>query len=58
MNRNTQQTITILAFPVVLTIGIVLIPFVSDYNDHQLAEQAVSTEHTESTEVSLAGETR
>ncbi len=30
------------AFPVVLTIGIVLIPIVTDYSDHHLAEQAVN----------------
>jgi hypothetical protein len=33
---------TILAFPIVLTIGIVLIPVVTDYTDHRLAEQAVA----------------
>ncbi len=32
----------VLAFPVVLTIGIVLIPVVTNYDDHALAEQAVN----------------
>jgi hypothetical protein len=32
----------LLAFPIVLTLGIALIPVVPDYADHQLAEQAVS----------------
>lgn len=41
MNNNRWQIISILAFPVVLTIGIVLIPVVTDYTDHRLAEQAV-----------------
>lgn len=35
------KIITILSFPVLLLIGIVLIPVVSDYSNHQLAEQAV-----------------
>ncbi len=41
MNDKRLQIIYILAFPVVLTIGIVLIPVVGDYSDHRLAEQAV-----------------
>jgi hypothetical protein len=41
MNNKRLQIIYILAFPVVLTIGIVLIPVVTDYSDHHLAEQAV-----------------
>lgn len=39
-NKNTQ-ILSILAFPVVLTLGILLIPVVADYSDHSLAEQAV-----------------
>ena len=42
MNSKRSQIISILAFPVVLTIGIVLIPVVTDYTDHRLAEQAVA----------------
>jgi len=42
MNTKRSQVITILAFPVVLTIGIVLIPVVTDYTDHRLAELAVA----------------
>lgn len=41
MNTNRLEVIYILAFPVVLTIGIVLIPVVTDYTDHQLAEAGV-----------------
>ena len=41
MNNKQLQTISIFAFPVVLTIGIILIPVVTDYSDHHLAEQAV-----------------
>jgi hypothetical protein len=41
MNDKRLQTIYILVFPVVLTIGIVLIPVVTDYTDHRLAEQGV-----------------
>jgi hypothetical protein len=41
MNQNRVEKLTILAFPIVLFIGIVLIPVVTDYNDHQLAEKAV-----------------
>ena len=40
-SHNNGAIIYILAFPVVLTIGIVLIPVVTDYTDHRLAEQAV-----------------
>ena len=42
MNHKRMQIIYILAFPVVLTIGIVLIPVVADYSQHQLAEEAVA----------------
>ena len=38
---NRLRVISILAFPIVLSIGIVLIPVVSDYSNHELAEQAV-----------------
>jgi hypothetical protein len=41
MNSKRLRIVTILAFPVVLAIGIVLIPIVADYSDHELAEQAV-----------------
>ncbi len=41
MSNKQSQIAYILAFPVVLTIGIILIPVVVDYNDHHLAEQAV-----------------
>ena len=41
MDDKRSQIIYILAFPIVLTIGIVLIPIVADYSDHRLAEQAV-----------------
>ena len=41
MNNKRAQIIYVLAFPVVLTIGIVLIPVVTDYTDHRLPEQAV-----------------
>jgi hypothetical protein len=37
----TRKTITVLAFPILLTIGIVLIPVVADYSDHELALQGV-----------------
>lgn len=36
-----QKTVTIFLFPVLLTIGIVLIPVVADYSDHELALQGV-----------------
>lgn len=41
MNSKSLQIISILAFPIVITVGIVLIPIVPDYADHHLAEQAV-----------------
>lgn len=41
MNGKTSQIMTILAFPMVLAVGILLIPVVADYSDHELAEQAV-----------------
>ena len=41
MKNKRLQIIAIWAFPVVLTIGIVLIPVVPDYTQHHLAEQAV-----------------
>jgi hypothetical protein len=39
---NKANVILILAFPIVLTIGIVLIPVVADYGDHTLAEHAAA----------------
>lgn len=42
MSGKAWQILTILAFPVVLAVGIVLIPVVTDYSDHQLAEEAVA----------------
>lgn len=42
MNEKRAQLIPLLSFPVVLTIGIMLIPVVTDYTDHRLAEQAVA----------------
>lgn len=41
MNNKRLHVLFILAFPVVLTLGIVLIPVVTDYTNHSLAEQAV-----------------
>ena len=41
VSKKRSQIAYILAFPVVLTIGIILIPVVTDYTDHSLAEQAV-----------------
>lgn len=41
MHTKRSQAVSILAFPVVLTIGILLIPVVPDYANHALAEQAV-----------------
>ena len=42
MKKKRTQVMTILAFPIVLTIGIAFIPVVTDYTDHRLAERAVS----------------
>jgi len=39
---NKANAILILAFPIVLTIGILLIPVVADYGDHALAEDAAA----------------
>jgi hypothetical protein len=41
MNDKFSKMTTIMAFPVVLAVGILLIPVVADYSDHLLAEQAV-----------------
>lgn len=41
MKEHTTNGFFILAFPVVLTLGILLIPLVSDYSDHQLASTGV-----------------
>lgn len=40
-SQNRIGMITVLAFPVLLTIGIILIPVVPDYADHALAIRAV-----------------
>lgn len=42
MAENRFRALTVVAFPAMLTIGILTIPFVSDYSDHILAEQAAS----------------
>jgi hypothetical protein len=42
--HQPSTIIKILAFPVVLTIGIILIPVVGDYTNHQIAEAAVQQE--------------
>ena len=39
---NKENVLLILAFPIVLTIGILLIPVVADYGDHTLAERAAA----------------
>ena len=39
---RARQLVSVLVFPLVLTVAIVLIPVVSDYSDHLLAEQAVA----------------
>jgi hypothetical protein len=41
MSNNPSLAIKLLAFPFILTFGIVLIPVVRDYTDHTIAEQAV-----------------
>ena len=38
---KTLKILPIISFPIILTIGILLIPVVSDYANHALAEQAV-----------------
>jgi len=40
--RGRLHIVPIFAFPIILTIGILTIPFVSGYSNHILAEQAVS----------------
>ena len=40
MTRNRLQALSIAAFPVLLVIGILTIPVVSDYADHALTEKA------------------
>jgi hypothetical protein len=37
-----SRTLPVFAFPILLTIGIVLIPVVSDYGNHEIAVQAVA----------------
>lgn len=39
--RGRLHIVPILAFPAILTIGILIIPVVSDYSNHYLAGQAV-----------------
>ncbi|MGD8758789.1 MAG: hypothetical protein PVJ07_00895 [Anaerolineales bacterium] len=41
MERNRQHSLLVAAFPILLTLGILLIPVVSDYGNHDLAQQAV-----------------
>jgi len=41
MRNQKQNAFYIFVFPVVLTIGILLIPVVSDYSNHQLASEGV-----------------
>jgi hypothetical protein len=42
VNDNNTQALFVFTFPVVLSIGIVLIPVVSDYADHTIATDAVN----------------
>ena len=42
MNDSRINALLVLAFPVVLSIGIFLIPVVSDYSDHAIASEAVN----------------
>ena len=42
MTREQFQALSIGIFPIVLTVGILTIPVVSDYSNHVLAEQAAS----------------
>ena len=39
--RNRNRIITVISFPILLSIGILLIPVVSDYSNHALAVRAV-----------------
>ena len=39
--RGRFNVLPILAFPAILTIGILIIPVVTDYSNHILAEQAI-----------------
>lgn len=41
MRIPQREVFGVLIFPIVLTIGIILIPVVADYDDHQLAAQQV-----------------
>jgi hypothetical protein len=41
MAKNRQQALLVLAFPIVLAVGIFLIPVVPDYADHAQATEAV-----------------
>jgi hypothetical protein len=42
MTGNRLPPLTVLAFPVFLTIGIIIIPVVADYSNHQLALEAAA----------------
>jgi len=42
MRRDRLRAIPIIVFPVILATGILIIPVVSDYSNHLLAEQAAS----------------
>ncbi len=39
MTREQFQVLSVGVFPIVLTVGILTIPVVSDYSNHVLAEQ-------------------
>ena len=43
MEQRRVRTLLVLAFPVALSVGILLIPVVSDYSDHAVAAEAVSS---------------
>lgn len=40
MNNSSYCKRVVIIFPITLSIGILLIPLVSDYSDHALAEEA------------------
>ncbi len=42
MTNKRIQALFVLSFPIVLSIGIILIPVVTDYSDHALATEAVN----------------
>jgi hypothetical protein len=41
MRGNRSVPLMLVAFPILLTLGIVMIPVVADYSDHSLAVRAV-----------------